>query len=127
MRVFSTEKSEAESFLDIRNRVRSGGEKGLLGMAFHPDYTRNGWVYLSYAVTGRFVYRGTAFPSLDGTYFFGDFSSGRIWATRQSQGKWQTNVVLDSKKNISSFAQDNAGELYLLDYASGQIFHLTGK
>lgn len=79
------------------------------------------------AVTGGYVYRGSVFPALDGTYFFGDFSSGKIWAMRQNQGKWQTHVVLNSKKNISSFAQDNAGELYLLDYASGKIFHLVGK
>ncbi len=35
-------------FLDLHQRVESGGEKGLLGMAFHPDYARNGWFYLSY-------------------------------------------------------------------------------
>ncbi len=35
-------------FIDIRDRVRSGGEMGLLGMAFHPDFGRNGIFYLSY-------------------------------------------------------------------------------
>ncbi|MEJ2590316.1 MAG: PQQ-dependent sugar dehydrogenase [Candidatus Thiodiazotropha sp.] len=38
----------ASSFIDISDRVDSGGEKGLLGMAFHPDYANNGYVYLSY-------------------------------------------------------------------------------
>lgn len=38
-----------EVFLDIRDRVESGfGEEGLLGLAFHPDYTNNGYFYVFY-------------------------------------------------------------------------------
>lgn len=35
-------------FLDIVNQVESGGEKGLLGLAFHPDYKNNGYFYVNY-------------------------------------------------------------------------------
>lgn len=35
-------------FLDISNQVESGGEKGLLGLAFHPDYKSNGYFYVNY-------------------------------------------------------------------------------
>ncbi len=35
-------------FLDIRDRVRSGGERGLLSVAFHPDYSANGLFYVDY-------------------------------------------------------------------------------
>ncbi len=35
-------------FLDIDARVLSGGERGLLGLAFHPDYTKNGWFFVNY-------------------------------------------------------------------------------
>src|SRR2546428_1068456 len=35
-------------FLDIRSRVRAGGEQGLLGLAFHPSYKQNGWFYVDY-------------------------------------------------------------------------------
>ncbi len=35
-------------FLDISGRVRSGGERGLLSIAFHPDYASNGFFYASY-------------------------------------------------------------------------------
>jgi glucose/arabinose dehydrogenase len=35
-------------FLDIRGRVRSGGEQGLLSMAFAPDYARSGRFYVDY-------------------------------------------------------------------------------
>jgi glucose/arabinose dehydrogenase len=35
-------------FLDIASRVASGGEQGLLGLAFHPDYSNNGFFYVNY-------------------------------------------------------------------------------
>lgn len=35
-------------FLDIDDRVLSGGERGLLGLAFHPDYANNGFFYVNY-------------------------------------------------------------------------------
>ena len=35
-------------FLDMVSKVTSGGERGLLGMAFHPDYKKNGYFYLNY-------------------------------------------------------------------------------
>jgi glucose/arabinose dehydrogenase len=37
-----------EPFLDISSRVRSGGEQGLLSMAFHPEYRSNGWFYVNF-------------------------------------------------------------------------------
>ncbi|MES9993160.1 MAG: PQQ-dependent sugar dehydrogenase, partial [Candidatus Thiodiazotropha sp.] len=43
--------SATQVFIDISDRVDYGGEKGLLGMAFHPDYASNGFVYLSYTAS----------------------------------------------------------------------------
>jgi glucose/arabinose dehydrogenase len=38
-----------DAFLDIRNQVRSaGGEQGLLGLAFHPDYENSGFFFVNY-------------------------------------------------------------------------------
>jgi glucose/arabinose dehydrogenase len=36
------------AFLDISDRVVSGGEQGLLGLAFHPDFKQNGYFYVDY-------------------------------------------------------------------------------
>ena len=41
--------SDAEVFVDLRNRVHREGEAGLLGFAFHPDFATNGRVYLNYS------------------------------------------------------------------------------
>ncbi len=41
-----------EPYLDLRNRVTSGGEQGLLGLAFHPRYADNGWLFVSYTRAG---------------------------------------------------------------------------
>ena len=39
-------------FLDIHERVKYGGEEGLLGVAFHPDYASNGYFYVNYVGEG---------------------------------------------------------------------------
>ena len=36
------------SFLDLSSRISSGGERGLLGLAFHPDYAHNGRFFVNY-------------------------------------------------------------------------------
>lgn len=40
-----------KTFLDITNKVLSGGEQGLLGLAFHPDYESNGYFYVDYTAS----------------------------------------------------------------------------
>ena len=40
--------SNNKEFLNITDRVSAGGEKGLLGLAFHPDYETNGYFYVNY-------------------------------------------------------------------------------
>ena len=41
-----------EPFLDITAKVTFGGEQGLLGLAFHPDYNHNGYFYVNYIGAG---------------------------------------------------------------------------
>ncbi|MBE0539216.1 MAG: PQQ-dependent sugar dehydrogenase, partial [Ignavibacterium sp.] len=50
IKVFQNDAStnSAKNFLDITDRVISGGEQGLLGLAFHPDYENNGYFYVYY-------------------------------------------------------------------------------
>lgn len=44
----NSQAANAKIFLDISNRIIAGGEMGLLGLAFHPDYPTNGYFYVNY-------------------------------------------------------------------------------
>lgn len=76
------------------------------------------------SITGGYVYRGTQVGSLIGTYIFGDYCSGRIWGLRKSdRGEWAMRELLDTPLRISSFGEDEAGELYIVDHG-GAIYRL---
>jgi uncharacterized repeat protein (TIGR03806 family) len=69
---------------------------------------------IGHAVTGGYVYRGKAIPGLVGRYVFGDFSSGLIWdIPNDTQPTMTMTGGLQSGLNISGFAEDNDGELYI--------------
>ncbi len=72
------------------------------------------------SVTGGYVYRGSAQPAFWGTYFYADFSYGRIWGLqRAADGGVETRLLLDNDMLISSFGEDDEGELYLVDFNGG--------
>ena len=50
IRVFENSQTVVDStvFLNISNKVVFGGEQGLLGLAFHPNYSQNGFFYIDY-------------------------------------------------------------------------------
>ncbi len=78
------------------------------------------------SITGGYRYRGKAMPAFQGQYFYADYVSGRIWAATPQGNGWQSKEILASGLNISSFSEDAAGELYVLDYR-GSIFKMTQK
>ena len=72
------------------------------------------------SVTGGFVYRGQRLASLQGAYLYADYCSGKIWALRpQSDGSVSNEEILDTNLQIASFAQDLAGEVYILSHNQG--------
>ena len=76
------------------------------------------------SVTGGFVYRGTDFSDLQGVYLFADYCSGTIWGLDAAGPDEQDPVVLlRSEANISSFGEDEMGELYLSDH-QGNVFRV---
>ena len=77
------------------------------------------------SITGGYVYRGAAIPNLAGRYVFGDFISGRIFDIPEStQPTLTITNGLASGLSISSFAQANDGELYVVDYG-GEIYRIS--
>ncbi|MGH2658387.1 MAG: PQQ-dependent sugar dehydrogenase [Actinomycetota bacterium] len=80
------------------------------------------------AVIGGHVYRGSAFPALWGGYFFADTCNGSVWSLRADGRSPQKPVrMLDTEHIISSFGEDEEGELYLTDLASGQVLQVTAR
>lgn len=82
------------------------------------------------SVTGGYVYRGSAIPGLDGTYFYGDFCSGAVGSFRVVDGKrvdrrnHSEELDLDHRlTSLVSFGLDAAGELYLVTMG-GTVFRL---
>ncbi len=77
------------------------------------------------SITGGYVYRGFSLPELQGIYFYGDWCSGYVWAAwRDASGDWQNMRFAESGLQITSFGEDEDGELYVLDYA-GVIYRLV--
>lgn len=79
------------------------------------------------SVTGGHIYRGTSLPELQGVYFFGDYCSGIIWSLiRNDSGAWEQSEFMNTDFSISSFGEDVAGELYMVDHGGG-VYRLTRK
>jgi glucose/arabinose dehydrogenase len=72
------------------------------------------------SVTGGYVYRGKAIPAMQGIYLFGDYCTGNTWVMRRTADGWQTADWFGMAVSISSFGEDEAGELYVLDYRGGE-------
>jgi glucose/arabinose dehydrogenase len=82
------------------------------------------------AVIGGYVYRGSS-EGLQGQYFFADEVAGKIFTMRFSGGQWvaqertgQITPDLGTINSPSSFGEDAAGNLYVVDF-DGEIFRLT--
>ncbi|MGD8402723.1 MAG: PQQ-dependent sugar dehydrogenase [Anaerolineales bacterium] len=75
------------------------------------------------SVTSGYVYRG-AMPEWNGIYLYGDYCSGIVWGLIRSNGGWQNQVLYSGVGRITSFGQDEAGEIYLI-LDSGQILQLS--
>lgn len=81
------------------------------------------------SITGGYVYRGCAIPSLQGTYFFSDYCSGGMWTFRYDgttliDFQDRTTELGTSGLNVVSFAEDSYGELYFLTLG-GEIYKIV--
>jgi glucose/arabinose dehydrogenase len=88
---------------------------------------------IGFSITGGYVYRGAAMPQNRGRFFFADFVSSRVRSIDVTGG-----VATDVREHVSeiftgglfyagasAFAQDAQGELYILNYGSGQVIKLV--
>ncbi len=97
------------------------------------DYTRGTGTFQGNSVTGGYVYRGPI-TSLQGTYFFADFATKKIWSfKRNGTGiteltDWTTKLKPKTGAigNVSAFGEDAAGNLYIVDY-DGEIYRIVDQ
>ncbi|MDQ6788686.1 MAG: PQQ-dependent sugar dehydrogenase [Acidobacteriota bacterium] len=73
------------------------------------------------SIIGGYVYRGTQGNLPNGAYVYGDYCTGEIFMWDGSQ---QTQL-LDTTRNISSFGEDESGEIYVVGLSSGTVEKIT--
>jgi glucose/arabinose dehydrogenase len=101
------------------------------------EYPHNG---TSKSITGGYVYRGTALPSIyRGRYFFAEFIDGRVFSiglATDASGEAKAVDIIDHTEalsnvgppeNISSFGLDASGELFIVSYSRGEILRIVGR
>lgn len=81
---------------------------------------------LGRSVTGGFVYRGSDIPELRGNYVFADFISGRLFSIPAGgTAMREVEVRLETNLSVSSFAEDQDGELYVVDHDGGTLHRIV--
>ena len=103
----------------LRTEVKVGPTPILPPVKDHPHTEAN-------SVIGGPVYRGSKLP-LAGSFIYGDYITGTIWAIRPDKDNSYTHTTLcDTDQRIISFTQGSGGEIYVLDYdLTGQIYELV--
>jgi glucose/arabinose dehydrogenase len=100
------------------------------------DYGHNGGPFDGEAIIGGYVYRGSAMPQLDGTYFFGDLT-GKIWSYKVgADGSFIAGTLTDRTAElvnavgigqITSFGEDGLHKLYVVDYGTDSLTATDGR
>ena len=81
---------------------------------------------LGCAITGGYVYRGSRIGELVGRYLFADYCGGQLWVLTERAKRWTMSRLLATRLSISSFGEDEEGELYVVDHR-GAIYRLVGR
>ncbi|MBC7876648.1 MAG: PQQ-dependent sugar dehydrogenase [Anaerolineales bacterium] len=77
------------------------------------------------SVTGGYVYRGPM-PEWQGIYIYGDYCTGFIWGLILNNGSFENQLIFQSGLTITSFGQDQGGEVYLAS-DNGNVYILAKK
>ncbi|HVW38907.1 MAG TPA: PQQ-dependent sugar dehydrogenase, partial [Pirellulales bacterium] len=103
----------------LRTEVKPGPTPIVPPVMDHPHTEAN-------SVIGGPVYRGDKLPDLVGSFIYGDYITGTIWALHADEDhSYSQTTLVDTDQRIVSFTAGAGGELYVLDYDfTGQIYEL---
>jgi len=77
------------------------------------------------SVTGGRVYRGEFYPRLQALYLYADYCSGRIWGLAGGGASLQTTLLMDTPYQISTFGNDEQGNVYTADLSGGGVYKIV--
>ena len=108
-----------EARAELRTEVKPGPTPILPPVKDHPHTEAN-------SVIGGVAYRGSKLPGLTGSFVYGDYITGTIWAIQPDEDdSYSHTTLVDTDQRIVAFTQGSGGELYVLDYDfTGQIYEL---
>jgi putative heme-binding domain-containing protein len=108
-----------EGRVALRSDIAPGPTPIIPPVKDHPHTEAN-------SVIGGPVYRGSKLPDLNGSFVYGDYITGTIWAIRPDKdGAYSHRTLVDTDQRIVAFREGPNGELYVLDYdLTGQIYEL---
>jgi hypothetical protein len=80
------------------------------------------------SVIGGYRYRGSKHPELYGRYIFGDYTNAIVSSLRFNSitQSWENIKLYEAVKDVSFFAEDNQGEIYIGTYPNSRMFYLRG-
>ena len=78
------------------------------------------------SITGGYVFQSSRLPELKGAYIYGDYDTGKLWSLRVDGKKvTESRELADTQIRTVEFAQDDAGEVYLVDFAGGGFHRIV--
>jgi glucose/arabinose dehydrogenase len=103
----------------LRSEVKVGPTPILPPVKDHPHTEAN-------SVIGGPVYRGSKLKDLVGSFVYGDYITGTIWAIRPDKdNSYSHRTLVDTDQRVIAFTEGSDGELFVLDYdVTGQIYEL---
>jgi hypothetical protein len=70
-------------------------------------------------------HRGSEYPRMQGLYFYGDYCTQRVWGLAFDGSNRHSSLLQFAPGSISSFGEDEAGNVYVADIQHGSVYKIT--
>jgi len=80
-----------------------------------------------FSVTGGYVYRGVAYPNLQGFYLMADYVSRALWMVKTDGSYEALRQTTGVPANISGFGESGSGEMWAVSLTEGKVYFLKAE